>query len=146
MYQKESRDAIVSWLKNELGGQMETKIKCYACANVWSFSPPLSRRDECPQCHRDARVCKNCLFYDPKSYRECRESEADWVKDKEQGNFCGYFEASHAGSAASKQDDSKAKLNALFAKPQTASGVQEEKPKTQSLQDDLAKFLQNKKT
>lgn len=33
----------------------------------------------------------NCKFYDKNAHHECREPQAELVKDKKMANFCGYF-------------------------------------------------------
>ncbi|MCX7979226.1 MAG: hypothetical protein N2578_09510 [Bdellovibrionaceae bacterium] len=51
----------------------------------------VGRRDECPHCHADAHVCRNCRHFDPKAYNECREPSADPVREKDRSNFCDWF-------------------------------------------------------
>ena len=77
---------------------------------------PLARRDECPQCGCDAKVCLNCRFYDRSSYHECREPQAEWVKEKDVGTFCSYFSPREDAPAKDDLQDDKAKLEALFKK------------------------------
>lgn len=62
--------------------------------------------------------CRNCRFYDPNAHNQCREPQAEWVKDKEMANFCDFFEpASEISSTdASKRDEARKKLNELFKK------------------------------
>lgn len=69
----------------------------------------VGRRDECPHCRSDVHVCKNCEFYDPKVYNECRETSAEVVREKERANFCDYFSLRKNGSSA---EDKKAALRA----------------------------------
>lgn len=61
-----------------------------------------------------------CIYYDPKSYNECRESSADRVLDKEKDNFCDYFSLNGAlkENLANKEQnvDFKRKLDDLFKK------------------------------
>jgi hypothetical protein len=33
----------------------------------------------------------NCDLYDAGAHHECRESSAEWVRDKERANRCEYF-------------------------------------------------------
>ena len=122
----------------------EKSISCYSCGNSWAYPPPLSRRSECPKCRRDAKVCRNCQFYDPGAHHECRESSAEWVKEKEKGNFCGYFEPSQGqSSAGAEQNKAKSQLDALFG----GGDGDEDKPKQAGgLADELANFLDSKKT
>ncbi len=93
------------------------RISCYHCHHTWEFDPPLSRGDECEKCHRDAKVCLNCVYHDPQAHRECRESQASWVKEKDRANFCSYFSplSQREGVAAHEQADAiKKKLEDLF--------------------------------
>lgn len=92
---------------------MLQSIACFQCRQVWQFAPPLGRRDTCSTCRADAHVCRNCRFYDAKAYHECREPQAEWVKEKNVANFCDHF------SPLTKQElhlaqDTKSKLDALF--------------------------------
>lgn len=119
----------------------EQKIACHRCQNIWSIEPPLARRAECPKCQSDARVCLNCVFYDRGSYRECREEQAEWVKEKAQGNFCSYFSARPHTSSAAELTDTKAKLDALFSTAPAPCVTQS----AASLAADLARFMQAKK-
>ncbi len=78
-------------------------------------------RAECENCGADVHVCKNCRFYDPGAYNECRETSADVVKEKERANYCEYFEpgAQAAGGlseAEKKKQDLKAAAELLFKK------------------------------
>jgi hypothetical protein len=63
-------------------------------------------------------VCKNCLHYDPQYHNECRETQAEWVNDKERANFCDYFSPSsklQAGSPSrTSSDQVKSALDKLF--------------------------------
>ena len=116
-------------------------IQCFSCHNTWKFVPPLGRRDECPKCHADARICRNCRFYDRGAHHECRESQAEWVKEKEKGNFCGYFDAvEKTGAAAAQDGDAKQKLDALFG----GSKSDDSEKKSAGLAGDLEKFLKNR--
>lgn len=98
------------------------KITCFSCGKVTSFSERVGFRDECEHCHADARVCKNCRFYDPKAYNECREPSAEVVQVKDRSNRCDFFQPNgeSAGISASASSDPKADLlkaaEALFKK------------------------------
>jgi hypothetical protein len=100
-----------------------TALNCFHCKKAVepSTSPSGVRvgfRDTCPACHSDLHVCRNCSFYDEGSYHECRESSAEWVKNKERANICEYFKP--AGDRATAGGDQKAKslaaLDDLFKK------------------------------
>jgi hypothetical protein len=93
----------------------ERRIACHKCGHTWTFLPPLGRRDECPKCHADAKVCLNCRFHDRGAHHECREEQAEWVKEKAEGNFCGFFEAkAEQGGVGDAEAKARAKLAALF--------------------------------
>ncbi len=61
-------------------------------------------------------VCKNCKNYDRAAYNECREPQADIVKEKDRANFCDYFTPGGSGPAADKSKDLLAAAEALFKK------------------------------
>jgi hypothetical protein len=104
---------------------LEAKIKCFNCGKVISFPERVGFRDECEHCHADARVCRNCKFYDVKAYNECREPSAEVVQIKDRSNRCDYFQPNGGGSeagagasagSASAKDDLLAAAEALFKK------------------------------
>lgn len=90
---------------------------CFSCHKEIPLLTTIGRRDECPFCRADLHVCKNCEFYDPKAYNECREPSADVVKEKDRANFCDYF-SPRKGSAGGvdKAAALKAAAEALFKK------------------------------
>ena len=57
-------------------------------------------------------------FYDKVAYHECRESQADLVRDKEIANFCDYFEPLVEKKEINAADMARKKLEALFKKPE----------------------------
>ncbi len=68
-------------------------------------------------CDNDLHICKNCEFYDTKSYHDCRESNAEYVTDKEKSNMCDYFKpAKRKKSTVKKSQDARRKLEELFKK------------------------------
>ena len=93
---------------------------CWKCKKEIPLEKP-ARSDECPLCHADLHVCRACEFYESGAHNDCRESSAEFVSDKERGNFCDYFRLSNkAGSASntsagkSKADAARDAFNALF--------------------------------
>ena len=50
------------------------------------------RGETCAQCRADLRACLNCTSYERTAAYQCRDRRADPVLDKDQGNFCEYFE------------------------------------------------------
>ncbi len=94
----------------------EIKIPCFSCGKELSFVDSISRRDECPHCRADARTCKNCTFYDPKIYNECRETTAEVIREKERANLCDYFQAGTKTAGNKSREDLLKAAEALFKK------------------------------
>ena len=101
----------------------------------------MSRRDDCPKCGVGCRVCRNCRFYDASAYHECREAQAEWVKEKDRGNFCGYFEP-ESRKVARPEADPKAALEGLFSSKAFSDGP---KPPTASVLSEQFKNFQKRK-
>lgn len=92
-------------------------LKCHHCGADVQFVDRLGFREECAKCHYDAHVCKNCQFYDPKVYNECREPQAEVVREKDRFNRCEYFQPGGGpGGAAKSKDDLMKAAEALFKK------------------------------
>jgi hypothetical protein len=94
----------------------EIQLSCFSCQTVMKFSSNIGRREECPKCRADVRVCKNCQFYDPKAYNECRESSADVMLVKDRANVCDYFQPGSSTSTQKSREDLLAAAEALFKK------------------------------
>ena len=82
-------------------------VYCFKCQTKLEVPEPISRKEECVQCRSDVRVCKNCQFYDPKVYNECRETQADRILEKERANLCDFFKSN---SVQGQQTNEKEKL------------------------------------
>lgn len=102
---------------------MESQNLCFHCkktlrSNTDDPTPQIriGFRDVCPHCHSDAHVCLNCAFYDEGSHHECRESSAEWVKNKDKANVCEYFRLATSSSSAAQKVDALSALDALFKK------------------------------
>jgi len=92
-------------------------MKCAFCEAEIPLAAKVARHDTCPGCGRDLRCCKQCKFYDPRAYNECREVLAERVVDKERANFCDYFIV--RGSSKKKvnrTEEAKRALEELFRK------------------------------
>jgi len=119
--------------------------QCQFCGAPSTLSEPIPRDATCEQCQRDLRCCRQCRHYDPALNNSCRETEAEPVEDKQRRNFCEFFtpnpapfraasvdkgreaqaraklESLFGGKAppvADRTQDARAKLDALFKKPQ----------------------------
>lgn len=94
------------------------QLPCFKCGKTLSFPEGVGFRAECQFCREDAHVCKNCEFYDPKVYNECRETAAEVVREKERNNYCEFFQARSGGvdSALKQKDALMSAAEALFKK------------------------------
>lgn len=96
---------------------MEIKLTCFNCNKELNFAGNIGRREECPHCRSDVHVCKNCEHYDAKVYHECRETSADFVREKDRANFCDYFTPRKGGGGGvDKAAALRAAAEALFKK------------------------------
>ena len=97
---------------------MTRVMVCFRCSKSMPLTPPVGRSDVCPHCGADVRVCRNCQFYEPTAYNECREPVADRVKDKERANFCSEFRPRKGkaalGAPTADRDDLLAQARKLF--------------------------------
>lgn len=88
---------------------------CFKCQTELDVVEPISRKEECPKCRNDVRVCANCQQYDPKVYNECREPQADRILEKERSNLCDFFKLkSGSSSVQSDRDRLREQAEALF--------------------------------
>ena len=92
--------------------------ECFFCGNPIDPLAKVGMRDECPRCHRDLHICKNCRHYDPSAHNQCREHIAEYIPDREKANFCTFYTFRDGRMDDPSKDiaKSKAKLDALFKK------------------------------
>jgi hypothetical protein len=94
-----------------------SKIVCANCKTEMQFAGQIGRREECSKCGNDLHACVNCIHYSKNAYNECKETQADVVKEKDRANFCDYFSPTgEAGGSAKTAVDLKAAAEALFKK------------------------------
>ena len=94
-------------------------MNCVFCREDIKIKGKVGRQDTCPNCKRDLRCCKQCKFYDPNAYNECREVSAERIVDKERANFCDFFVvkgSKKAGGSINRAKDAKMALENLFKK------------------------------
>lgn len=91
------------------------EVICFKCKTKTAFDGKLGFRAEC-SCREDLHVCKNCEFYDPKVYNECRETSADVIREKDRANYCEYFRPGNTQSAEDNKKALFAAAEALFKK------------------------------
>ena len=94
-------------------------MQCWKCETPIGLAPHsrVSRNDSCSHCHSDLHVCKNCRFHDPTVHNQCRETQAEWVSDRERANFCDFFSPSATTAGASPRataQDAKSAFDRLF--------------------------------
>lgn len=92
-------------------------LRCFHCGHEIFYVDRVAIREECEKCKSDVHCCRNCKFYDAKVYNECREPQAEVVREKERANVCDYFQPGDAaGSGAKTKQDLFSAAEALFKK------------------------------
>ena len=93
-------------------------MKCYRCgASLADINLPFSRLEECPSCENYLHVCRMCVYFDTTVPRQCREDDADEVREKERANFCDWFKPSEQAfdpSFSESEAKARGELAALF--------------------------------
>lgn len=91
---------------------------CHFCGTTLDARMRIVKDTECPSCQRDLHACVQCRFFDRTAHNMCRESQAEWVTDRERRNFCDYFALNlAAGKGAGSSDrasTARSKLDQLF--------------------------------
>lgn len=90
--------------------------KCHKCKNIIE-EESVFFKDECPHCSFDLHVCLNCVFYDEGKANKCRETQADYVKDRDRANYCDYFRFNNAETKKSEKEAAERLWKDLFGKP-----------------------------
>ena len=90
--------------------------RCHHCRGRLRVDGRVGRGENCPSCGADVRVCRNCAFYAPGAYNDCRESGAERVVDKERANFCDFFDLGAGLAVATESAGRRDALDALFRK------------------------------
>ncbi|OPY83905.1 MAG: hypothetical protein A4E65_00441 [Syntrophorhabdus sp. PtaU1.Bin153] len=89
--------------------------KCFKCGTPLILET-VSRRDECPSCGSDVHVCLNCAFYDEGKANKCRETQAEFVKEKDRANYCDYFRFREEDRKKSGKEEADRRWEELFKK------------------------------
>ena len=95
------------------------RIYCWKCSKEIETVHKVSRSQTCPQCQSYLHCCYNCKFYDKFAHNECKEPQAEWVKDKSLGNFCDYFLSKQDKPSAQKsisKEEANKKIAELLKK------------------------------
>ncbi len=96
------------------------RFSCWKCGESMErlVGERVGRQEACPRCDSDLHCCRNCRFHDPGAHNQCRETQAEWVKEKDRSNFCDYFEPVEVvgarGRSANTAEDVKKKFDNLF--------------------------------
>jgi hypothetical protein len=95
-------------------------FSCWKCGHKIQYpsGSRVANRDTCPKCDADLHACRNCQLYDLGKHNQCSEPQADWVREKEAANYCGYFQPNlilmARGKSSSPADSAKKKFDSLF--------------------------------
>lgn len=94
-------------------------FRCHQCGTAIEVDQgeKVLRHHTCSNCDADLKCCLHCRFYDTSRNKQCTETEADWVSDKEAANFCDYFEPNpNSGpvGGGSSDDEARSKFDDLF--------------------------------
>ena len=93
----------------------EVRNACYKCEEELVFDVKIGRLDTCPNCGAYLHSCRNCRFWSPSAHNQCIENQGEFIRDREAGNFCGFFQFRVVGEDASAEISAhKAKLEAMF--------------------------------
>jgi predicted RNA-binding Zn-ribbon protein involved in translation (DUF1610 family) len=95
--------------------ESEIRHQCYKCQEELVFDVKIGRLDTCPNCGAYLHSCRNCKFWDLNAHNQCTENQGEFIRDREAGNFCGWFQFRVMGDDVSGAvTDAKSKLAALF--------------------------------
>jgi hypothetical protein len=118
---------------------MTDSLQCYRCGgSLDELTLPISREDQCPACTVYVHCCRMCEFYEPSIAEQCREDDAEEVKNKENANFCDFFRPAagrHDSTYARGDRDAQARFDTLFGDDPDDDGGDEKGPA--SAADDL---------
>ena len=92
---------------------------CGHCKKTIMLEGKVSRESLCPLCGAYLHACINCKFYSPGSHNNCRESQAEYVRDHRSSNFCDYFvfretDADNLSSMNKKKESARDTFDKLF--------------------------------
>lgn len=92
---------------------------CWSCGSDLGAVRKVLREELCPGCQTWVHCCKNCHFWDDGG-RTCDEPAAEWVHDRERGNFCDFFalrpEAARGKGESGGISSGRAAFDKLFKK------------------------------
>lgn len=94
---------------------------CSFCGHDLELKDRVMRKDTCPGCGRDLHCCLQCRFYDPSCHNQCREPQAEMVRDRDKANQCDFFrfgggKPKGGEDAESSREKARKELDRLFKK------------------------------
>jgi predicted RNA-binding Zn-ribbon protein involved in translation (DUF1610 family) len=96
---------------------VEPRHQCYKCQEELVFEVKIGRLDTCPNCGAYLHSCRNCRFWSLSAHNQCLENQGEFIRDREGGNFCGFYQFRVLGEDNSKEiDGARSKLESLFGK------------------------------
>ena len=93
---------------------------CHACGAEWTEQENPGFSTQCEGCGEYLHCCRNCRFYAPGHHNDCREDQAETVRDGAVRNLCEYFQFTDrdaAGAAPDRSAAARARLEELFGEP-----------------------------
>ncbi len=102
---------------------MADELQCWRCgASLAALRLPIGRSEECSACRSQLHVCRLCKAYDQARPKQCREEDAEEVRDKERANFCDWFKprpGAFDAAGAAAESAAKSAIDALFGPKQS---------------------------
>lgn len=99
---------------------MADDLQCWRCgASLAALPLPLGRTEECAACRSQLHVCRMCRCWDRARPKQCREDDAEEVRDKERANFCDWFKprsGAFDAAGAAAESEAKSAADSLFGK------------------------------
>jgi hypothetical protein len=100
-------------------------LNCWNCGTEWTEERTPGRGDNCLDCNAALKTCYQCEFYDDTAYNECRESQAEVVKDKDKSTFCGWFRMNPEPKARNERSTSRDSAEEMWKKLTGGGGKQD---------------------
>ncbi len=77
----------------------------------------VGRRDTCPSCESELHACLHCRHFDLTVAKQCKEPFAEVPSDKDDANFCEFFQLGEGRNLGASQRQSLVDLaESLFKK------------------------------
>ena len=93
-------------------------LQCWNCGETLEKLPkPISRHEHCQKCFEAVHCCRLCRHYQAQAAISCAEDRADPPANKENANFCDWFQAqpqAFSQPQGKRREHAKSQLDALF--------------------------------